>query len=100
MLILLVVCLFGQLCDGLTALRRKIQYPLNLDLTRVKGKFQFLPPSGVKVIGGFLLGTLIKPDLCVDITLHMPVVSDWGCAVGSVTCAVGECGVYCRECGV
>ena len=67
---------FFQLCDGLSILPKKFKYPLNLDISRTKGKFQFLPPSGVRVVGSYLLGTTIKRLLNVDIALSIPVVSD------------------------
>ncbi|XP_075042504.1 nucleolar protein 6 isoform X2 [Mixophyes fleayi] len=39
---------------------------------QVKGKFHFLPPSSVKVVGSYLLGTCIKPDINVDVAVTMP----------------------------
>lgn len=41
----------------------------------VKGKFRFLPPAAVKVVGSYLLGTCIKPDINVDVAVMMPRVS-------------------------
>ncbi|XP_067386974.1 nucleolar protein 6 isoform X2 [Emydura macquarii macquarii] len=38
----------------------------------VKGKFRFLPPATVKVVGSYLLGTCIKPEINVDVALTMP----------------------------
>ncbi|KAJ7335150.1 hypothetical protein JRQ81_013091, partial [Phrynocephalus forsythii] len=38
----------------------------------VKGKFRFLPPEEVKVVGSYLLGTCIKPEVNVDLALIMP----------------------------
>nr|XP_020652113.1 nucleolar protein 6 [Pogona vitticeps] len=38
----------------------------------VKGKFHFLPPEEVKVVGSYLLGTCIKPEVNVDVALVMP----------------------------
>uniref|UniRef100_A0A8C8S5Z8 Nucleolar protein 6 n=1 Tax=Pelusios castaneus TaxID=367368 RepID=A0A8C8S5Z8_9SAUR len=38
----------------------------------VKGKFRFLPPAAVKVVGSYLLGTGIKPEINVDVALTMP----------------------------
>ncbi|XP_067320780.1 nucleolar protein 6 isoform X2 [Anolis sagrei] len=44
-----------------------LQFPFN-----VKGKFRFLPPAEVKVVGSYLLGTCIKPEVNVDVALVMP----------------------------
>ncbi|XP_051895991.1 nucleolar protein 6 [Pristis pectinata] len=44
-----------------------LQVPYN-----VKGKFHFLPPTSVKVIGSYLLGTCIKPHINVDVAVTMP----------------------------
>ncbi|XP_048460739.1 nucleolar protein 6 [Rhincodon typus] len=44
-----------------------LQIPYN-----IKGKFHFLPPASVKVIGSYLLGTCIKPEINVDIAVTMP----------------------------
>uniref|UniRef100_A0A670Z235 Nucleolar protein 6 n=1 Tax=Pseudonaja textilis TaxID=8673 RepID=A0A670Z235_PSETE len=39
---------------------------------KVKGKFHFLPPVEVNVVGSYLLGTCIKPDVNVDVAVIMP----------------------------
>ncbi|OCT56411.1 hypothetical protein XELAEV_18000142mg [Xenopus laevis] len=39
---------------------------------QVKGKFSFLPPSSIKVVGSYLLGTCIKPEINVDLAVTMP----------------------------
>ncbi|XP_063151962.1 nucleolar protein 6 [Candoia aspera] len=39
---------------------------------KVKGKFHFLPPAEVKVVGSYLLGTCIKPEVNVDVAVIMP----------------------------
>uniref|UniRef100_A0A8C5RMW5 Nucleolar protein 6 n=1 Tax=Laticauda laticaudata TaxID=8630 RepID=A0A8C5RMW5_LATLA len=39
---------------------------------KVKGKFHFLPPVEVNVVGSYLLGTCIKPDVNVDLAVIMP----------------------------
>ncbi|XP_060711362.1 nucleolar protein 6 [Hemiscyllium ocellatum] len=44
-----------------------LQVPYN-----IKGKFHFLPPASVNVIGSYLLGTCIKPEINVDIAVTMP----------------------------
>ncbi|XP_033020116.1 nucleolar protein 6 [Lacerta agilis] len=38
----------------------------------VKGHFRFLPPAEVKVVGSYLLGTCIKPEVNVDVAVTMP----------------------------
>ncbi|XP_067840686.1 nucleolar protein 6 [Heptranchias perlo] len=38
----------------------------------IKGKFHFLPPASIKVIGSYLLGTCIKPEINVDVAVTMP----------------------------
>lgn len=40
----------------------------------MKGKFRFQRPASVKVVGSYLLGTVTKPDLNVDIAVQMPKV--------------------------
>lgn len=40
----------------------------------VKGSFRFLPPSQITVVGSYLLGTCIRPDVNVDVALTMPRV--------------------------
>lgn len=41
----------------------------------VKGKFRFVPPTELKVVGSYLLGTCIKPEINVDVAVTMPRVS-------------------------
>lgn len=41
----------------------------------VKGKFRFLPPAQLSVVGSYLLGTCIKPEINVDMAVTMPRVS-------------------------
>eukprot|EP00960_Hanusia_phi_P029837 748200-Hanusia_phi.AAC.3 len=42
-------------------------------LYTVKGQtFEFLPPTQVELVGSFLLRTLVKPDLSVDVAVEMP----------------------------
>ncbi|XP_001365176.3 nucleolar protein 6 isoform X1 [Monodelphis domestica] len=38
----------------------------------VKGRFHFLPPTQVTVVGSYLLGTCVRPDVNVDVVLTMP----------------------------
>ena len=63
-----------QLCEGLGLIPGKVKYPLHFSPKNSKGKFKFGPPSGVRVVGSYLLGTLTKPDLTVDLELSLPVV--------------------------
>ncbi|XP_056398699.1 nucleolar protein 6 isoform X2 [Hyla sarda] len=39
---------------------------------QVKGKFHFVPPTSIKVLGSYLLGTCIKPEINVDVAVTMP----------------------------
>ena len=41
----------------------------------VKGSFQFIPPTKVKVTGSFLHEMCVKPNIHVDLVLEMPKVS-------------------------
>ncbi|OXB79791.1 UNVERIFIED_CONTAM: hypothetical protein H355_012851 [Colinus virginianus] len=38
----------------------------------VKGKFRFMPPAELSVVGSYLLGTCIKPEINVDVAVTMP----------------------------
>uniref|UniRef100_A0A672TEN5 Nucleolar protein 6 n=1 Tax=Strigops habroptila TaxID=2489341 RepID=A0A672TEN5_STRHB len=38
----------------------------------VKGRFHFMPPTELKVVGSYLLGTCIKPEINVDMAVTMP----------------------------
>uniref|UniRef100_A0A803V9L5 Nucleolar protein 6 n=1 Tax=Ficedula albicollis TaxID=59894 RepID=A0A803V9L5_FICAL len=44
-----------------------LQVPFN-----VKGRFHFVPPAELKVVGSYLLGTCIRPEINVDIAVTMP----------------------------
>lgn len=50
------------------------KFPLPSPPAPVKGKFRFQRPASVKVVGSYLLGTVTKPDLNVDIAVQMPKV--------------------------
>ena len=41
----------------------------------VKGRFRFLSLAELKVVGSYLLGTCIKPEINVDVAVTMPWVS-------------------------
>ncbi|XP_004428412.1 PREDICTED: nucleolar protein 6 [Ceratotherium simum simum] len=49
-----------------------VQVPLHQVPYAVKGRFRFLPPARVTVVGSYLLGTCIRPDINVDVALTMP----------------------------
>ncbi|KYO18444.1 nucleolar protein 6 [Alligator mississippiensis] len=55
-----------------TWLPKHVRVPLLQVPFGVKGKFRFLPPAAVKVVGSYLLGTCIKPDINVDVAVMMP----------------------------
>ncbi|KAM9509042.1 nucleolar protein 6 [Guaruba guarouba] len=38
----------------------------------VKGRFHFMPPAELKVVGSYLLGTCIRPEINVDMAVTMP----------------------------
>ncbi len=63
-----------QLSEGLGLIPGKVKYPLHFTPENCKGNFKFGPPSGVRVVGSYLLGTLTKPDLAVDLELSLPMV--------------------------
>ncbi|XP_004372388.1 nucleolar protein 6 isoform X1 [Trichechus manatus latirostris] len=49
-----------------------VRVPLHQVPFTVKGCFRFLPPVQVTVVGSYLLGTCIRPDINVDVALTMP----------------------------
>ncbi|XP_006898604.1 PREDICTED: nucleolar protein 6 [Elephantulus edwardii] len=49
-----------------------VQVPLHQVPFAVKGRFRFLPPVQVTIVGSYLLGTCIRPDVNVDVALTMP----------------------------
>ncbi|XP_015283672.1 PREDICTED: nucleolar protein 6 [Gekko japonicus] len=53
-------------------LPKGVKVPLVQVPFSVKGRFHFLPPVSVKVVGSYLLGTCIKPEVNVDVALTMP----------------------------
>ena len=55
-------------------LRGGVRVPLHQVPYTVKGCFRFLPPAQVTVVGSYLLGTCIRPDINVDVALTMPRV--------------------------
>lgn len=55
-------------------LPKETKFPLPSSLSPVKGKFYFRRPVSVKVVGSYLLGTLTKPNMNVDVAVEMPKV--------------------------
>ncbi|XP_077004029.1 nucleolar protein 6 [Tamandua tetradactyla] len=49
-----------------------VQVPLHQVPFTVKGCFRFLPPANITIVGSYLLGTCIRPDINVDVALTMP----------------------------
>nr|KAF6434043.1 nucleolar protein 6 [Molossus molossus] len=49
-----------------------VRVPLHQVPYTVKGCFRFLPPAQITVVGSYLLGTCIRPDINVDVALTMP----------------------------
>ncbi|KAH9490986.1 Nucleolar protein 6 [Bulinus truncatus] len=49
-----------------------IKIPLLEKPEDVKGNFQFLPPVNVRPAGSFVLDTIVKPNVNVDLVLQMP----------------------------
>lgn len=66
---------YSQITQQKWAAKKNVQVPLIQKPYQVHGKFRFLPPSSVKVIGSYLLGACIRPDTHVDLALQIPTVS-------------------------
>ena len=66
-------CLFLQLTNQ-AWLPDGVQVPIHQVPYTVKGRFHFLPPAQVTVVGSYLLGTCIRPDINVDVALTIPRV--------------------------
>ncbi|KAL4228055.1 Nucleolar protein 6 [Mactra antiquata] len=49
-----------------------IKVPFRLQPTKIKGSFQFMPPTDVKITGSFLSETCMKPHVTTDIVVVMP----------------------------
>nr|XP_021547319.1 nucleolar protein 6 [Neomonachus schauinslandi] len=49
-----------------------VRVPVHQVPYTVKGCFRFLPPAQVTVVGSYLLGTCIRPDINVDVAVIMP----------------------------
>ena len=71
---------FLQLYNALTCLPKHVKYPLRLNCgSHIKGNFCLAPPHSVKMVGSYLLQSLTKPELNVDVAVEIPRVS---CDVG------------------
>jgi len=46
--------------------------PEFIEKSQVKCKFQFFPPTEVKIVGSFLLKTLLKSGSCIDVAIEIP----------------------------
>ncbi|XP_069819373.1 nucleolar protein 6 [Dendropsophus ebraccatus] len=53
-------------------LPRSVKVPFLQVPYQVKGKFHFAPPTSIKVVGSYLMGTCIKPEINVDVAVTMP----------------------------
>ncbi|XP_053304284.1 nucleolar protein 6 [Spea bombifrons] len=53
-------------------LPKSVKVPVLQIPYRVKGRFRFQRPSSIKVVGSYLLGTCIKPEINVDLALTLP----------------------------
>ncbi|EDO40309.1 predicted protein [Nematostella vectensis] len=53
-------------------LPRKVVFPLPPTPSPVKGKFKFLKPAAVNIVGSYQLKTAIKPSFNVDVSINMP----------------------------
>ncbi|XP_068121202.1 nucleolar protein 6 [Hyperolius riggenbachi] len=55
-----------------TWLPKTVKVPFLQTPYQVKGKFRYRPPASIKVVGSYLLGTCIKPEINVDLAVTMP----------------------------
>ncbi|KAM6289835.1 nucleolar protein 6 [Aegotheles albertisi] len=53
-------------------LSKDVKVPILQVPFSVKGRFCFLRPAELKVVGSYLLGTCIKPEINVDVVVTMP----------------------------
>ena len=52
-----------------------IQIPLHLhDAQTIKGKFTFKAPTNIAVVGSYMIGSITKPVVNVDVTVEIPQV--------------------------
>ncbi|XP_058720347.1 nucleolar protein 6 isoform X2 [Poecile atricapillus] len=55
-----------------TWLSKDVKVPFLQVPFSVKGRFHFVPPAELKVVGSYLLGTCVRPEINVDIAVTMP----------------------------
>uniref|UniRef100_A0A8C9NV88 Nucleolar protein 6 n=1 Tax=Serinus canaria TaxID=9135 RepID=A0A8C9NV88_SERCA len=68
-------CFVCHVCSQLTDqawLSEDVKVPFLQVPFHVKGRFRFMPPAELKVVGSYLLGTSVRPDINVDIAVTMP----------------------------
>lgn len=53
--------------------KKIVKVPIYQSPESVKGKFQFFPPTEVKIVGSFLSRTCVKPGVNLDIAVTMPI---------------------------
>ena len=64
-----------QIVDQKWVEKKKVKVPFVQHPYKVKGKFQFMAPTEIEVVGSYALGTCIKPNIAVDIAVKIPPVS-------------------------
>ena len=63
-----------QLTDQKWVTKKAFSVPLMQKPEVVKGIFRFEAPVSVRVIGSYLFGTAIRPEVRVDLALQLPPV--------------------------
>ncbi|XP_076350241.1 nucleolar protein 6 Mat89Ba isoform X2 [Tachypleus tridentatus] len=59
--------------SDLSWLRKKnVKVPLVWEPQEVKGKFCFLPPSNIRIVGSYLLDLVCRPSVTIDIAVEIP----------------------------
>ncbi|XP_071450181.1 nucleolar protein 6 [Hetaerina americana] len=61
-----------QISCGKWMKKLKVKLPFMQSLSDVKGVFQFVKPTNVKVIGSYEAGCCVGPNVKIDLLLHMP----------------------------
>jgi len=52
-----------------------ITLPIDVELKKFNGNFQFLKPSTISVVGSFAAETCVAPNIEIDISIEMPKVN-------------------------
>lgn len=63
-----------QLSSAAWLVKLGIKLPINLDLDKYKGQFQFIKPAGVVVIGSYAAECRLGPNIEIDIKVEIPQV--------------------------